>query len=73
MITHDNGNACKRKGYTFSSGSSSKLRWVAEVFSLCLDCKEKKKGTKRREINKYACGVGYKKALRIRKKMKKQG
>ena len=51
VVTRDTENACKRKGYTSNSGSSSKMGWVAEVFSLRLDCQEvikKRKEKKRR-------------------------
>ena len=32
----------KRKRCTSNSGSSSKMGWVTDASSLCLDCKEKR-------------------------------
>ena len=34
-MTHGYRNMCEREGHTSNSGSSSKIRWVAEVSSLC--------------------------------------
>jgi len=44
MTTCGNKNACGEKECTSNLGLSSKMGWVAEGSSLCLDCQE---------INKY--------------------
>ena len=61
VVTCDIGNACKRKEYTSNLSLSSKMGWVAEVSSLCLDCQKKKK--KGNEISKHAYGISLRKAL----------
>ena len=72
MVIHGNRNACKRKGYTSNSSSSSKIRWVAEVSSLCLDFQEAtKKGRKdgeKMEINEHACAIIPRESLMYKKK-----
>ena len=73
IITHGNGNTCKREGHTSNLGSSSKMGQVVDVSFLCLNCKKrKKKKKKKREISKYSYGVSRRKALQNRKKMKKK-
>ena len=40
VVTRGNENAWEGKECTSNSGSLSKMGWVAEVSSLCLDCQE---------------------------------
>ena len=42
----------KQKKCTSDSGSSSKMRWVTDISSFCLDCK-KERGTKDKVIYIY--------------------